>query len=833
VLRLAKASVLGVLCTLVISAATAGGADKPAPPPTPAPPTKADLDGDKLFEDLESKLATMADSDSLRVIVLLRQAATAGAVDALRGSVGSFSLRHRYSIVPGFAATATKAQVEKLARLPIVAQVEEDSIVAANNASAQSSFGVTKARIDAGVTGDGDGTPSVYSKDDFVAAVIDTGIDQAHRDLDAGKVIGWNDLVNGLPTPYDDNGHGTHVAGTIAGSGDARGDLLYRGAAYDGALVGVKVLNASGNGLMSDVTAGINWVVTNKATYGIEAINLSLSASGCSNGSDSTSLAVNNAFAAGIVVAVAAGNSGPGTCTIGSPGAAANALTVGAMADTGTGAAADTGPNGFYQASFSSRGKTLDGRIKPDVSGPGVNVKSVEAGTAAGYVAFNGTSMATPFVAGVALLMLDANPALTPAQVKSTIMSTAVDWARGDDNKTQGTTGQDIDYGAGRLDGYRAIEDAKGIDIGAPPDAPVHEFTEGTLGGTGQFVDYSLNVTSTQFPIAATLIHPSINGGSAATPDFDMRLFDPSNVQVATALTSLRQDQLGYKPTVTGTFRLRVESFSGSAGFILDISGPFGAGGGDLTPPTVTSVSPVEGATNVPRSTNVSVVFSEAMNQAATQGAFSLQDPSSSSVAGAFSWNGDTLTFDPSSDLAQSTVYTARVTTGAMDLAGNTLQSDKVWTFTTAAATTAVTDNVDVVFADKGAPLGGPADLVANDNVFYLVKGTATQPRETQWRGQFSNVPAGITNLRLTVRDKSSPASTRTVEIFNATSGIWVVLDQRSLGTAEVALVLTPPGPASDYVDASGLMIVRLRTTRSGSLHRHRTDQLQALYDTP
>jgi hypothetical protein len=75
--------------------------------------------------------------------------------------------------------------------------------------------------------------------------------------------------------------------------------------------------------------------------------------------------------------------------------------------------------------------------------------------------------------------------------------------------------------------------------------------------------------------------------------------------------------------------------------------------------------------------------------------------------------------------------------------------------------------------------------------------------------------------------------STLPLKIFNATSGIWVVLDQRSLGTAEVALVLTPPGPAADYVNASGLMFVRLRTTRNGSLHRHRTDQLQAQYDTP
>lgn len=826
--KLVCVSVLALLAALAMSAASAGGTETPV-----ALSIKADIDGDKLFDDLESKLAAVSDGDSLRVVVVLKQAATIGAIDMLQDSVGSFELRHRYSVIPGFAATVTKAQAEALAGLPVVAQVEEDSKVSASNATAQASFGVTKARIDAGVTGDGDGNPNAYTKDDFVAAVIDSGIDDSHEDLNGGKVIGWNDFVNGLPDPYDDNDHGTHVAATIAGAGDARGDRLYRGAAYEGALVGVKVLDANGNGFMSDVTVAINWVVSNKATYGVEAINLSLGTATCSNGSDATSLAVNSASAAGIVVAVAAGNFGPGTCTIGSPGAAAGALTVGAMADTGTVAAPDTGPNGFYQAAFSSRGKTLDGRIKPDVSGPGVSITSADAGTSTGYVAFNGTSMATPFVAGVALLMLDANPALTPSQVKSTIMGTAIDWGRGGDNKTAGTTGQDIDYGAGRLDGYAAIETAKGADIGTSPSAPVHEFHDGTLGGTGQLVDFPLSVTSTDFPIAATLIIPSINGSSAASPNLDLRLYDPSSVQVASAVTTGRQDQLGYKPLTTGTYTLRVVSANGSGGFMVDVSGPLGVAGPDLTPPTVVSVSPADGLTNVARSTNVAATFSEAMNQASVQGAFSLRDPGANVVAGAFSWNGNTLTFNPAADLAQSTTYTARITTAANDLAGNALQSDKIWTFTTAAAVTSVTDFADAAIVDKGTVTGTLARLQANDNSFYQVNGTSTQPRETQWRGLFTGVPAGLTSLKLVVRDKCSGASTRTIEVYNVVSGTWVVLDQRSLAGTETNLLLTPPGPASDYVDASGQLSVRLRTVRSGSLQRHRTDVLQAQYDVP
>ena len=139
---------------------------------------------------------------------------------------------------------------------------------------------------------------------------------------------------------------------------------------------------------------------------------------------------------------------------------------------------------------------------------------------------------------------------------------------------------------------------------------------------------------------------------------------------------------------------------------------------------------------------------------------------------------------------------------------------------------------MDAVIVDTGSPLGGLTDLQLNDNLFYLLKGTTTVPRETQARAQFTNVPATLTNLRFSLRDKVSPACTRTVEIFNVTSGTWVVLDQRSLGTAETNLTLIPPGAASQYVDASGVMTVRLRTVTSGSQQRHRTDVLLAQYDS-
>jgi len=339
-------------------------------------------------------------------------------------------------------------------------------VVQASNDSAQASFGVAKARTDdPDLTGDNDGTRATYSRDDLVAAVIDTGIDANHRDLDERKVLAFKDFVNGQSAPYDDDGHGTHVAGTLAGDGD--GDPRYRGVAPDAGLVGVKVLNKNGSGRMSDITAGIDWTVLNRALYGIEALNLSLGTTGCSDGTDATSTAVNRAHNAGLVAAVAAGNSGPGTCTIGTPGAAANALTVGAMADLEQA--------GFKQAYFSSRGKTADGRIKPDVSAPGVAVTSAAKGTATGYAVHSGTSMASPFVAGVALLMRDADPALTSASLKAKVSGvagvsgTAVDWGRGGDNRSAGSSGADIDYGGGRLDAYAALKSAGAAALTSGP----------------------------------------------------------------------------------------------------------------------------------------------------------------------------------------------------------------------------------------------------------------------------------------------------------------------------------------------------------------------------
>ena len=301
------------------------------------------------------------------------------------------------------------------------------------NDSAQESFGVYEARLDAPLLdGNGDADPARLLPLDLVAAVIDTGIDPGHRDLDGGKVLGFKDFVNGGADPLRRRGS-RHPRGGHDRRRRAAATRATAGVAPGAGLVGVKVLDDDGDGSTSDVVAGIEWVGRRTGTSTASRRSTSRSASeGCGDGFGADSQAVNQAHDAGLVVVVAAGNEGPGTCTIGSPGDAKDALTVGAMADLGA--------HGFKQADFSSRGPTADGRIKPDVSAPGVGITSALAGTTGGYPTLNGTSMAAPFVdRRRAADARRQRRAARTTQVKAAIKRTAIDWGRGGDNADAGT----------------------------------------------------------------------------------------------------------------------------------------------------------------------------------------------------------------------------------------------------------------------------------------------------------------------------------------------------------------------------------------------------------
>jgi serine protease AprX len=510
-----------------------------------------DSNGNRINDDLEARISALQSDDKIPVIAVFSKIGfetgkthlqAEKAISAAEARTGKFETTYKYRNIPAQALSLTKAQILALSQDPSLVTLEADAKVQAFLDTASNYFGAIKARNDFGVTGDLDGDLNRFSARDVVVAVIDTGIDTGHVDLDGGKVIA---RVNFVPTSSP-GPHGTHVAGIIAGTGE--GDSRYRGVAPGAALVDIQVLNASGSGTISTVNAGIDWAITNRLNLNIRVINLSLGTTGSSDGRDSTSLLVNAAFNNGIVPVVAAGNNGPNFYTTGSPAAAANAITVGAQADPGEG--------GFFQAYFSSRGPTADGRIKPDVSAPGYNITSVRAGTVSGYTEMSGTSMATPFVAGTAALVIAANPPLTPAQVKSIITSTAIDW---------GSAGQDNDYGHGRLQAYESIK-TTGAWSGTGPSVPRHYYFTGSLSGTGQSYYHSFDVTSTTFPIAITFLQ------SSSTVDFDIYLYNPSGTQVGSALLTTRQETLTYRPTVTGTYQLRVYSYSGSGSYSFDLS---------------------------------------------------------------------------------------------------------------------------------------------------------------------------------------------------------------------------------------------------------------------
>ncbi len=552
--RLVALGLAGMGLALLVVPADAARHEE-GPPPSRGPETPGvasspyrDQDRDRVYDDLEAAMAARADNERLPVIVVLTHPLSDEDLRRLRAEHGEFPLKARWSVLNGFAAELTKGQITSMARRPNVVQIEPEVAVQATMGTARSRYGVDKAVLDFGVNGDRDGATKSFTTTDVVSCVLDTGIDAAHADLNQGQVIAWKDYVNGRTTPYDDNGHGTHVAGIAAGQGDA--SSTYKGVAFGSALVGVKVLDSAGGGTSTAIINGIDFCVANRAAYNVRVLNLSLGSSGSSDGTDAMSVATNNAFDKGVLPVVAAGNAGPGAYTIGSPGAAAKALTVCSLADPGE--------RGFFASSFSSRGPTADGRTKPDVCGPGHAITAPAANTSTGYTTMSGTSMATPFIAGVAALMLDANNALTPTDLKGKLASTSQDWR---------STGADDDTGSGRAQAYEALKSSAGL-TGTGPPGPSHYMASQSLGATGSSDYWSFKVTTTGYPIALTLVVP----GASTSKDFDLYLYNPAGSLVARSETTARQETIAFTPTSTGTYRARVRSYKGTGSYHLDFS---------------------------------------------------------------------------------------------------------------------------------------------------------------------------------------------------------------------------------------------------------------------
>jgi serine protease AprX len=527
--------------------------------PVPRALLHADGDGNRIYDDLETRLERADPSTPVPAVVLFDGPLERVSLAELTAQVGPFPVTARFPREAALAARLTPAQVRGLAALPGVTHVEGDDWLSVTRELSEPAFGVTQAREDFQLTGDGDGAPDSYNPRDHTIAVIDTGIDGNHQDFAGGKIIGWVDFVNGKSQPYDDMGHGTHVASIAAGRmRDGVG-----GVAPDAALVGVKVITKEGNARTIDVVKGLEWCINNRDDYGIRVINLSLSGSGSADGTDIMARAIRECIAAGIVVCVAVGNSGPAAYTTPAPGATAEAITVGNMRDPARG--------GFALWTSSGRGPTADGRIKPDVIAPGYQIWAAKAGTTSETTFLTGSSMATPFVSGVCALMLEANPELTPAEVKQILRETAIDF---------GPQGEDIDYGAGRLDAYAAIQAAlppAQREAGAAPPVPAHYCFSGSLQ-TGGTQEWAIDVSGRHNPIAAVLIVP---GWTATTaPRFELALVGPDGAVLSTAAQERREQILSFRPLTTGTYRIRINALAGQGAYFVDVSGDLATPGG-------------------------------------------------------------------------------------------------------------------------------------------------------------------------------------------------------------------------------------------------------------
>lgn len=269
-------------------------------------------------------------------------------------------------------------------------------------------------------------------------AVLDSGIDANHPDL-RGKVVKEANFTED-PTAEDGHGHGTHVASIIGGTGAAAGGAR-KGVAYGARLLSGKVLDSEGRGQLSWLIQGMEWA----AAQGADVVNISLGAN-AGNGDDPSAQALDRLSAqTGTLFVVAAGNNGPGFASIGTPGIAASALTVGA-----TNAA---GLPPFFSGQGPTRGSY---RAKPDITAPGVGITGALAGSA-GYTQMSGTSQATPHVAGAAALLRERHPDWDWRRIKNALMTTA-------DAKI--ATPMPYAEGAGRLDLTGALTDTLRLDRG-------------------------------------------------------------------------------------------------------------------------------------------------------------------------------------------------------------------------------------------------------------------------------------------------------------------------------------------------------------------------------
>ena len=254
---------------------------------------------------------------------------------------------------------------------------------------------------------------SFYTGKGIGVCILDTGIYE-HIDF-TGRIWAFYDFLAFKRRPYDDNGHGTHVAGLVAGDGTASMGK-YRGAAPGCGIISLKVLDRYGTGSQDDVLRALRWIRENRQQYRIRVVNISVGTT-CNSKRNHARLleSVEQLWDEGVVVVTAAGNQGPRPGSITAPGSSKKVITVGSS-DLLEG-----------RSAISGRGPTAECVCKPDIVAPGNKIMSCVPGKPYSYGVKSGTSMSTPLVTCAIACALEKNPALTNTDIKTMLMNSAED----------------------------------------------------------------------------------------------------------------------------------------------------------------------------------------------------------------------------------------------------------------------------------------------------------------------------------------------------------------------------------------------------------------------
>ena len=396
--------------------------------------------------------------------------------------------------------------------------------------------------------------------------MLDSGYDDTHVDL-AHKTRCWNNFTTEATGAFtDSSGHGTHVAGTIAGTGE--GDRRYRGVApgladgagADGTFKTAKIWDRNMVGSAASMELAMNWMaLQNECSQPTPLlVNVSGGFKGKSlTGTDSTSRKLDyTVWNDHQLYVVAAGNEGSDAQTVESPGVAKNALTVGAVLDYGDLTVGDV-------ATQSSRGPTGDGRMKPNVVAPGYWITSTDAGSTNAYITKGGTSMATPHVTGIAATLMHHYPELqlNPALMRAHLMATAIGH--------EGATGKSNDYGLGRISGYPAHWTHPNSDGWST------YWSSGYVNSSGyQYRDITVPSGTHRLVVVMTWDEPPASAGASRAVLYDLDLWisyngdcpDPRGLcgayASASSLDNVEYVVIDNPPA--GTYRLKVAPFNAS-----------------------------------------------------------------------------------------------------------------------------------------------------------------------------------------------------------------------------------------------------------------------------